>query len=96
MTDVATLLLSLAGFAALFFAMPRHQGDWFGRKLSVATGRALHLSGFAALALALLVAGAGFGWSYGAVAWFGWLTIAAALIVTAHTNRDRIMRKVRR
>lgn len=95
MTDIATLLLSLAGFAALLLAMPRHQGDWLGRKLSAAAGRALRLSGFAALVFAFLVAGTGFGWSYGATAWFGWLTVAAALIVTAHANRDRIMRKIR-
>jgi len=93
-TDAATFFLSLTGFVALLLAMPRHQGDWLGRKLSATAGRALRLSGFAALAFA--VAGIGFGWGVGAVAWFGWLTIAAALVVTAHTNRERIMRKVRR
>lgn len=96
MIDAATFLLSLAGFAALLLAMPRHQGDWFGRRLSVAADRALRFSGFAALALAFLVAGLAFGWGYGAVAWFGWLTIAAALIIAVQTNRERIMRKARR
>ncbi|MGC4252805.1 MAG: DUF3325 domain-containing protein [Sphingobium sp.] len=96
MTDAATFLLSLAGFAALLLAMPRHQGDWLGRKLSPHVGRILRLSGFAALALAFTVAGIGFGWGVGAVAWFGWLTIAVALVVTVHTNRERIIRKARR
>ncbi|MGC4250342.1 MAG: DUF3325 domain-containing protein [Sphingobium sp.] len=96
MTDAAIFVLSLGGFAALLLAMPRHQGDWLGLKLSPHVGRILRLAGFAALALAFLVAGTGFGWGYGTVAWFGWLTIAATLVVTVHTNRDRIMRKARR
>lgn len=96
MTDAAIFFLSLAGFAALLLAMPRHQGDWLGRKLAATSGRALRLSGLVALALAFLVAGTGFGWGYGAVAWFGWLTMSAVLVVTVHTHRERIMRKVRR
>lgn len=95
MIHAAIFLLSLVGFTALLLAMPRHQGDWLGRKLSVQVGRALRLSGFAALALAFAVAGASLGWGYGAVVWFGWLTMAAALVVTINTNRERIMRKAR-
>lgn len=90
-----TFLLLLGGFVLLLLAMPRHQQDWLRRKLPHASGRALRCCGFAALALAFLVAGVGLGWGYGAVAWFGWLTVAAALTVTANTNRERIMRKVR-
>jgi hypothetical protein len=95
MIHATTFLLSLAGFALLLLAMLRHQQDWLRRRLSPAHGRALRLSGFAALALALAVAGVGLGWGYGAVAWFGWLTFAAALVVTINTNRERIVRKVR-
>lgn len=95
MIHAAIFLLSLTGFALLLLAMPRHQLDWLRRKLSFAFCRNLRLSGFAALALAFAVAGAGFGWAYGTVTWFGWLTIAAALVVTANTNRKVIMRKVR-
>lgn len=95
MIHAAIFLLSLLGFALLLLAIPRHQQDWLRRKLSLSLNRALRLSGFAALALAFVVAGAGLGWAYGAVAWCGWLTIAAALVVTANTNRGRIMRKVR-
>jgi len=96
MMDFSIFLLSLAGFASLLLAMPRHQTDWVGRKLSVRFGYTLRLSGFAALVLAFAIACVGFGWAYGAVVWFGWLTVAAALIVTAHTNRERIMRRTRR
>lgn len=95
MTHAATFLLSLAGFVLLLLAMPRHQADWLRRRLSPALTRALRLSGFAALALAFAVAGAGLGWGYGAVAWFGWLTMTAALVVAANTNRTRIMRRIR-
>jgi len=95
MIHPATFLLSLAGFALLVLAMPRHQQDWLRRKLPPIMVSALRLFGFLLLALASAVAGAGLGWGYGAVAWFGWLTMAAALAVAANTNRERILRKVR-
>jgi hypothetical protein len=87
MIHAATFLPSLCGFGLLLLAMTRHQQDWLSRKLSPALTRTLRLSGFAALALAFVAAGTGFGWGYGAVAWFGWLTVAAALTVTANTMR---------
>ncbi len=95
MIHAVIFLLALCGFVLLLLAMPRHQQDWFPRKLRAELRRALRLSGFAALALAFGVSGAGLGWGYGAVTWFGWLTVAAALVVTANTNRERIMRQVR-
>ncbi|MGC4251386.1 MAG: hypothetical protein QM605_07950 [Sphingobium sp.] len=45
--------------------------------------------------LAFLVSRTGFGWAYGTVVWFGWLTIGAALVVIANINRDRIIGKAR-
>jgi uncharacterized membrane protein len=96
MTYAAIFLLSLLGFTLLLLGMQRHYQDWRGRKLFPTTGRALRLSGFAVLAVAFVVAGAGFGWGYGAVTWFGWLTVAAALVVVANINRGQVMRKVRR
>jgi predicted benzoate:H+ symporter BenE len=95
MIHASIFVLALGGFVLLLLAMARHQQDWLRRKLPAALGRTLRLSGFAALALAFAVSGVGLGWSYGAVVWFGWLTIAAALIVTTNTNRERIMRKLR-
>lgn len=95
MTQAATFLLSLAGFALLLLAMARHQQDWLRRKLPASQSRALRLSGFAALALAFAIAGAGLGWGYGTVAWFGWMTVAAGLIVAANLNRDRILHRLR-
>lgn len=91
----ATFLLSLGGVVLLLLTMARHQQDWLRRKLPPAMVRALRLSAALLLAVALAVAGASLGWAYGALAWFGWLTIAAALIVTANTNRERILKKKR-
>ncbi|AUW57580.1 DUF3325 domain-containing protein [Sphingobium sp. SCG-1] len=94
MIHAATFFLSLGGFVGLLLAMRRHQQDWLSRKLPLALSRTLRLMGFLAMALAFALAGLGFGWGDGAVAWFGWLTIAAALVIVANTNRDRIMRKL--
>lgn len=95
MTHGAVFLLSVGGFALLLLAMSRHQQDWLGRKFLPTTGRALRLLGLAMLAVAFVVAGIGLGWAYGTVVWFGWLTVAAALIVAVHTNRDRVRRITR-
>lgn len=95
MIHAATLLLSLAGFALLLVAMARHQQDWLRRNLPAKLSRALRLTGFLMLTLAFVIAGAGLGWGYGAVAWFGWMTAAAMLSVVANLNRDRILRRVR-
>jgi|TARA_R110000868_G_scaffold57561_2_gene177708 hypothetical protein len=91
----ASLLLSLVGFALSLLAMARHQQEWLGRKLPSAHGRALRRSGFLLLALAFIVTSIGPGWAYGAVSWFGWLTMAAAMVVTANANHERFLRKVR-
>ena len=96
MTHVVVGTLCLAGFALLLMAMARHQQDWLRRKLAAPVSRALRWTGFGLLALAFLHAGSRLGWGYGAVVWFGWLTLASLAIVTVQTNRERIMRQVRR
>lgn len=95
MIHLAILLPSLSGFILLLLAMARHQQEWLHRKLSPAWGCALRLSGLAALTFAFIVAGMGLGWACGVVTCFGWLTMAAALVVAANVNRDRILRAVR-
>ena len=95
MIHAAIFVLSFSGFALLLLAMPRHQQEWFRYKLSPASSRKFRKSGFVALVLAFAVAAMGFGWGYGTVAWFGWLTVAAALVVIANIQRKRIMGKVR-
>lgn len=96
MSDLVTFALCLVGFALLLLAFPRHQQDWLRRKLLPRQRRVLRLAGFTLLAAAYMVSGSGSGWGYGSVLWFGWLTVAAALVVTAHTNREAILAKVRR
>ena len=95
MIDWAILALSFAGFALFLFANPRHQQDWLRRKFAQTTSRAARAGGFLSLTLEFAFAGLGFGWAYGAVVWLGWLTIAAILVVAVHTNRDRILTRIR-
>lgn len=96
MIHVLILLLSLGGFLALLLALPRHQRDWMRRTLTAKVGRRLRCGGMGLLVLALAVAGIGFGWGQGAIIWFGWMTVAAALTVTANMHRERIAQKDRR
>lgn len=94
MIHLAIALPAILGFALLLIAMARHQQDWLRRKLTPRTGRMLRWNGFAALGLAFVFAGLGLGWAYGALVWFGWLSVAAALALTAQTNRERILRLI--
>lgn len=95
MIHLAIGALALSGFVLLLLAMPRHQQDWLRRKLAARITTTLRWSGFGALALAFIVAGLGLGWAYGSVAWFGWLSVAAVLVLAAQTNRERIQRLLR-
>lgn len=92
MIHLAIAVPALLGFALLLLAMARHQQDWLRRKLPQGTSRRLRWSGFGALALAFVAAGFGLGWAYGTVAWCGWLSVAAVLVLAAQTNRERILR----
>jgi hypothetical protein len=92
MIHVAIGVPALLGFALLLLAMARHQQDWLRRKLAPRTSRLLRQSGFGAFGLAFVAAGCGFGWAYGAVAWCGWLSTAAVVVLAAQTNRERILR----
>ncbi|MFT4053564.1 MAG: DUF3325 domain-containing protein [Novosphingobium sp.] len=92
MIHLAIFLPALLGFALLLMAMARHQQDWLKRKLTARRSTVLRRVGFGALALAFVTAGFGLGWAYGTVAWCGWLSAAAVLVLTAQTNRERILR----
>lgn len=95
MIHLAIAALAQAGFALLLLAMPRHQQDWLRRKLPPRLATTLRWAGFSALALSFAAAGTGLGWAYGTVAWCGWLSVAAALVLTVQTNRERIQRRQR-
>lgn len=92
MTHITVALPAIAGFVLLLLAMARHQQDWLRRKLPHRTARLLRWSGLAALALAFVLSGLGLGWAYGTVAWVGWLSVSALLVLTGQVNRERILR----
>ncbi|WP_343525421.1 DUF3325 domain-containing protein [Sphingomonas sp.] len=95
MIELFTALVLIGGFGCLFLSMPRHHQDWLGRKAAPATERALRLAGFGALLAGFLLLGVEHGWAYGAVAWAGWLTLTAAIVVTVNVHRDRVLRRVK-
>lgn len=94
MIHLTIALPALIGFALLLMAMARHQQDWLRRKLPPRMSRLLRRGGLGALALAFAAAVLGFGWAYGAVCWFGWLSLAAVLVLAVQTNRERILRLI--
>lgn len=75
------ILLALCGFALLAISMPRHQTDMAGRKLAPAASRRARIGGYALLLAVFLLDGFAFGAAYGAVAWFGHLSIGAWSVV---------------
>ncbi|MBY8824032.1 DUF3325 domain-containing protein [Sphingomonas colocasiae] len=81
MIGILSAATAWLGFACLCLAMDRHQRDILGRRLSDSASRRLRLTGFAAIALGLATAIAALGWGYGAVLWFGLLTLGAAPII---------------
>jgi len=96
MTDLAVFVIALTGFALLFLAKPRHQQDWLNARLSSAAGRGLRLAGAALIVASFVIDGLVLGWGYGSVCWFGWLTLAAILVVALNSNRARLLRWVGR
>ncbi len=95
MIHLAIFVLTQAGFLLLMLAMTRHQQEWLRRKLPAARAVLLRRTGFILLALAFTLAGIGFGWGYGTVAWCGWLSAAAAIAVTLNVNRERILARLK-
>jgi len=89
MMQTAILLLSVSGLSALMLSMPQHQRNWLGSALPASSNRRFRWGGFVLAALALVAAIAASGWGEGITTWFGWETVAAALIVGANAFRDR-------
>ena len=85
MIQLAALVISIAGFAALALSMHKHHRDVFGT--APTRGRTLTLQGIGWLLLSASVSIciAHSGWSIGLVLWIGLLTFAAltvALLLT--------------
>lgn len=81
MIDVLCIALGVAGFAMLAGTMNRHQRDLIDRRLAPVANRRLRIAGFAVLAAALLVGMISTGAALGAIAWFGHLTVGAAIVL---------------
>lgn len=79
--NLAILLASLGGFIALALAMEKHCKHLLRRVLSPLWLRVLRAAGGLLLALALLLSFQHLGWSIGAAAWLGWLSVAGFALV---------------
>lgn len=76
------LALSFAGMAALAFAMERHHEQLTAAmEISAALARLLRAVGAGLLAAAVMPCVQAWGWSVGIVAWLGWLSAGALLVV---------------
>lgn len=78
MIHILAIGTCVLAFACLCAAMARHQKDFVGRSLDAVASRRLRRTGAAILLVALAMDLAGLGAGYGAVAWCGHLTVAAA------------------
>ena len=81
MSHLIAIPLALSGFALLALSMQRHQADMAGRKLTPTASRRARVGGFSLLLSAFLLDGLAFGAAYGAIAWFGHLSIGAWSVV---------------
>ncbi|SER83257.1 DUF3325 domain-containing protein [Sphingobium sp. YR768] len=82
MIHILAICASFLGFGCLCAAMARHQKDLLGRTLPRQAQRWLRGAGGAVLLVALATDMAELGAAYGTIAWFGHLTIGAAMAVT--------------
>lgn len=80
-----SILLALAGLAALGLSQPQHHSWAMGRAPSPQDARALRAAGWGLLAPSLGLAIAAWGVARGLVGWCGVLTLAAAILLLART-----------
>src|SRR3546814_17667095 len=81
MIHILGILFSTLGSGVLCAGMAKHQSRLVGRKLPPSTVRLMKFGGFVVLALALAIDASGLGAAYGLIAWFGHLTVGAAVIL---------------
>ena len=93
MTGLAPLSfpLSLAGFACLAAATPKHQRTIFLRAPGQAVSHAYQACGALLLAMSLACAMAGWAVAPGIVAWIGMATVSAFTVVLLLTYRPRAL-----
>lgn len=81
MSALLSMSLAYAGFTAVCLAMERHHGSVWGRPPAGRTATTLRAAGFGLLALAAVPSVVALGGSAGIVAWFGFLTAAALVLI---------------
>ncbi|MDR3002977.1 MAG: DUF3325 domain-containing protein [Acidovorax sp.] len=80
--SLLALALSFTGMAALAFAMDRHYEQLTGRyEIPLAQRWLLRCLGTVALVAAIFPCVAAWGTTVGAVAWLGWISVAALAVV---------------
>ena len=77
MSHLLAILLALAGFALIALSVGRHQADLAGYRPGPAISRRARLGGYLLLAAVFVLDLVTFGATYGAIAWFGHLSIGA-------------------
>ncbi|MFT0546014.1 DUF3325 family protein [Allopusillimonas ginsengisoli] len=95
LTHASLLLLALAGFACLALAMIRHQEDLFGHALNAPLTRGLRVAGWFFLLMALWLAAASMGWSFGLTVYGGHTSAAAGVVFIALLVNKRIRERKR-
>lgn len=86
---LAALSLCYAGMAALCLAMDRHHAQVWRRAPRKPARRGLRIAGWLLLAVAVVPCVRGWGATVGVVAWFGFLSAAALLLVFLLPYRPR-------
>ncbi|MXO64306.1 DUF3325 domain-containing protein [Altericroceibacterium endophyticum] len=83
MIHFVLLALLILGFAALALSMKRHHRDVFARLLSRREMLLARAGAAVCIVAALALAIGQFGSAYGVLVWFGYLSIAAWIVVAA-------------
>lgn len=85
----ASVLVAIAGFAALCLGMARHQRDVVGKPLSRRSTWLAKAAGWLALAMSFVLAIVGEGAALGAIYGVGILTLAALIVALCTTALSR-------
>ena len=90
LTHLLTFLICVAGFLALALATERQQDDLFGQALPSKATRALRLSGWSGLLVALYAIVQAQGWGMGLVSYSGHTSLAAGVVLGALITHSRV------
>ena len=81
MIHILAICAAILGFGCLCAAMARHQKDMLGRTLPFPVQQQFRKAAFTLLLVALVIDMTGLGTAYGAIVWFGHLTVGAMMVL---------------